>query len=69
MAEFDLLVVNGLVVTTGDTAHYDIAIKYGKIALLAPPGVLDKGQATKVIDAEGGYVTVCYGWDVTTCMN
>ena len=58
MDSFDLLVANGLVVTAADTANYDIAIKNGKIALLAPPGVLDKGKAKKVIDAEGGYVTV-----------
>jgi hypothetical protein len=58
MDGFDLLVINGLVVTASDTAHYDIAIKNGKIALLAPPGLLDKDKANKVIDAEGGYVTV-----------
>lgn len=59
MDSFDLLVINGLVVTASDTANYDIAIKDGKIALLAPPGVLDVKRAKKVIDAEGGYVMVC----------
>jgi dihydropyrimidinase len=58
MDAFDLLVVNGLVVTASDTANYDIAIKDGKIALLAPPGVLKVESAKKVIDAEGGYVMV-----------
>ena len=58
MDGFDLLVVNGLVVTASDTANYDIAIKDGKIALLAPRGVLSKDNAKKVIDAEGGYVMV-----------
>jgi len=58
MDGFDLLVVNGLVVTASDLAHYDIAIKDGKIALLAPPGMLSKTGAKKVIDAEGGYVMV-----------
>jgi dihydropyrimidinase len=58
MDGFDLLVINGLVVTASDTANYDIAIKDGKIALLAPPGVLGKDSAKKVIDAEGGYVMV-----------
>ena len=58
MDSFDLIIANGLVVTAADTANYDIAIKNGKIALLAPPGVLDKGKAKKTIDAEGGYVTV-----------
>ncbi|KAH0840666.1 hypothetical protein FOPE_06034 [Fonsecaea pedrosoi] len=56
MDGFDLLVVNGLVVTASDTANYDIAIKDGKIALLAPPGVLSPSSAKRVIDAEGGYV-------------
>ena len=58
MDSFDLLVANGLVVTAADTANYDIAIKNGKVALLVPPGMLDKEKAKKVIDAEGGYVTV-----------
>lgn len=59
MDKYDLLVVNGLVVTASDTAHYDIAIKDGKIALLAPQGSLSKEDAARVIDAEGGYVMVC----------
>lgn len=58
MDNFDLLIVNGLVVTASDTASYDIAIKDGKIALLAPPGLLSAKNATRVIDAEGGYVMV-----------
>jgi dihydropyrimidinase len=58
MDSFDLLVVNGLVVTASDTAGYDIAIKNGKIVLLAPRGVLSKDKASRVIDAEGGYVMV-----------
>ena len=57
-ASFDLIVVNGLVVTASDTANYDIAIKDGKIALLAPQGLLSKEKAKRVIDAEGGYVMV-----------
>lgn len=58
MDGFDLLIINGLVVTASDTANYDIAIKDEKIALLAPPGVLKKESAKRVIDAEGGYVMV-----------
>lgn len=63
MDPFDLLIVNGLVVTAADTANYDIAIKDGKIALLAPQGALSRGMAKRVIDAEGGYVMVqrCHG--------
>lgn len=58
MDGFDLLVLNGPVVTASDTANYDIAVKNGKIVLLAPPGVLSKEKASRVIDAEGGYVMV-----------
>ena len=58
MASFDLLILNGLVVTASDIGHYDIAIKDEKIALLAPKGSLADAQAKRVIDAEGGYVMV-----------
>jgi dihydropyrimidinase len=58
MDSFDLLVINGLVVTASDTANYDIAVKDGKIVLLAPPGFLAKDKASRVIDANGGYVMV-----------
>ena len=58
MNNFDLLIVNGLVVTASDVAKYDIAIKDEKIALLAPPGVLGKECTERIIDAEGGYVMV-----------
>lgn len=59
MESYDLLVINGLVVTASDVGHYDIAIKDEKIALLAPKGSLAEILAKKVIDAEGGYVMVC----------
>jgi dihydropyrimidinase len=59
MDGFDLLIINGLVVTASDSANYDIAVKDGKIALLAPPGLLKAENAKRVIDAEGGYVMVC----------
>ena len=58
MAFFDLLILNGLVVTASDIGHYDIAIKDEKIALLAVRGSLAEIEAKKVIDAEGGYVMV-----------
>lgn len=59
MDEYDLLIVNGLVVTASDIAKYDIAIKDEKIALLAPHGSLSNEIASKVIDAKDGYVMVC----------
>ena len=58
MDSFDLLILNGLVVTASDIGHYDIAIKDEKIVLLAARGSLAETQAEKVIDAEGGYVMV-----------
>jgi len=58
MAEFDLLVVNGLVITDQETAEYDIAIKDGKIAELGPRGSFEGVKAKKIVDAEGGMVMV-----------
>lgn len=59
MESYDLIVINGLVVTASDVGHYDIAIKDEKIALLAPMGSLTEVAAKRVVDAEGGYVMVC----------
>jgi dihydropyrimidinase len=56
---YDLLVLNGTVVTAADVGDYDIAIKDGKIALLAPKGALAEVSARKIIDADGGFVMVC----------
>ncbi|KIW03785.1 dihydropyrimidinase [Verruconis gallopava] len=53
--DFDLVVTNGVCVTASDIAPLDIAIKDGKIALLAPSGSL-AGTGAREIDAEGGYV-------------
>ena len=58
MELYDLIIINGLVVTASDTGHYDIAIKHEKIALLASKGSLTGIAAKRIIDAEGGYVTV-----------
>lgn len=58
MAEYDLLVLNGLIVTHEDIGEYDIAVKDGKIAEIVPRGALSQVHATKIIDAEGGYVMV-----------
>jgi len=56
--EYDLLVLNGLVVTDNSTGEFDIAVKDGKIVNVAPRGSLSGDSATKTIDAEGGMVMV-----------
>jgi dihydropyrimidinase len=56
--EYDLLILNGIVVTDTSIQDSDIAIKDEKIARIVPRGGLGDVQATKVIDAEGGYVMV-----------
>lgn len=58
--EFDLVVTNGVCVTAADVAPLDIGISGGKIVLLAPSGSLGKAKASKLIDAEGGYVMVSW---------
>ena len=58
MDSFDLVIINGICVTAGDVAPYDIAIKGEKVALLAPSGSLAQAKATRMIDAEGAYITV-----------
>lgn len=58
MAEYDLLVLNGLVVTAEETREFDIAIKDGVIAKVVPRGSLATVTAKKTIDAEGGMVMV-----------
>lgn len=58
MAEFDLLVLNGVVVTDQETGEFDIAVKDGKIAKVAARGTLGESKATKTIDAQGGMVMV-----------
>lgn len=55
---FDLVVTNGVCVTAADVAPLDIGIKGGKIVLLAPSGSLSNAKASRLIDAEGGYVMV-----------
>lgn len=58
MAGYDLIIVNGVVVTDTDIKEYDIAIKDEKIAKIVPRGELKDVKAGKTIDAEGGYVMV-----------
>ena len=58
MAEYDLIVLNGLVVTDQETGECDIAVKDGKIANVVPRGALKGESAKKTIDAQGGMVMV-----------
>jgi len=55
---FDLIVKNGVVATAADLGKYDIGVKDGKIAVLAPLIRTEDSPNAKVIDAEGGFVTV-----------
>ncbi|EAW14617.1 hydantoinase/dihydropyrimidinase family protein [Aspergillus clavatus NRRL 1] len=52
----DCIILNGTVVTAADIGRYDIGIKDGKVALLAPAQALATTPAARVIDAEGAYV-------------
>ncbi|KAL2825501.1 hypothetical protein BDW59DRAFT_172357 [Aspergillus cavernicola] len=55
--KFDCVILHGNVATAADVGHYDIAIKDGKVVLLAPANMLKNCAARRVIDAEGAYVT------------
>lgn len=59
MAEYDLLVLNGLVVTVEEIGEFDIAVRDGKIAKVVKKGGLSGVSAKKTIDAQGGMVMVC----------
>lgn len=54
----DCLVIDGTVVTASDTGRYDIGIKDGKIAVLAPARSLLSSPTSRLIDAQGAYVMV-----------
>lgn len=56
MAEYDLLILNGLVVTVDEIGEFDIAVKDGKIAKVVPKGGLAGASSKKTIDAQGGMV-------------
>jgi dihydropyrimidinase len=58
MASFDLLIINGVVVTAEEVGEFDVCIKNGKIDQLVPRGALKDVSTTKTIDAKGGYVMV-----------
>jgi hypothetical protein len=57
--EYDLIVVNGIVVTELAIRELDIAVRDGVIVKLVERGGLDGvGNAKRVVDAEGGWVMV-----------
>lgn len=60
MADFDLLITNGVVVTAEEHGEFDIGIKDGKIDQVVPRGTFQNVSATKIIDAKGGYVMVSW---------
>ena len=55
-AKYDLIIVNGIVVTDTEIEAWDVAIKGEKIAKLTARGGLKDAKAMRTIDAEGGYV-------------
>lgn len=59
-AEFDLIILNGVVVTDTEVGEYDIAVKDEKIAKVVKRGELGDAKAARTIDAEGGYVMVSW---------
>lgn len=56
--EYDLLVINGIVVTDKEIGEFDIAIKDEKIKKVVPKGTLGNVASKQTIDAKGGYVMV-----------
>jgi dihydropyrimidinase len=57
---FDLIIKNGIIATAADVGKYDIGVKDGKIAALAPSISSEDSPKATVIDAEGGFVTVIF---------
>jgi dihydropyrimidinase len=57
-SEYDLIILNGVVVSDTEVGEYDIAVKNEKVAKVVKRGELKDAKATKTIDAEGAYVMV-----------
>jgi dihydropyrimidinase len=60
MALYDLLILNGIVVTDTEIGEKDIAIKDEKISEVVPKGTLSEATAKRTINAKGGYVMVSW---------
>lgn len=56
--DYDLIITNGICVTASDVAAYDVGIRDEKVVILAPSGSLAQAGTQRLIDAQGGYVTV-----------
>ncbi|KAJ6483629.1 putative aminohydrolase [Mycena vitilis] len=54
--KFDLVILNGVVVTASDTSSFDIGVKDGKIHTLAASFTSEEIGDAQVVDAEGGMV-------------
>ena len=54
--DYDLVIINGVVVTDDEIRNADIAINGEKIAAVDAHGSFKDAKATKTIDAEGGWV-------------
>ena len=57
MGDYDLVILNGVVVTDDSVRDLDVGIKGEKIVALTPRGGLEGVKAGKTIDAEGAYIT------------
>ncbi|KAF2097612.1 D-hydantoinase [Rhizodiscina lignyota] len=56
ISEYDLVILNALLITDTETKECDISVKNEKIDSITAKGALKDAKAKKVIDAEGGYV-------------
>ena len=56
--DYDLLSINGIMVTDTEVGEYDIAVKDEKVTKIFKRGGLQGIKAIRTIDAEGGYVMV-----------
>nr|OQO04092.1 hypothetical protein B0A51_18317 [Rachicladosporium sp. CCFEE 5018] len=55
--DYDLVIINGIVVTDEAISEVDIAIRGEQIASLGPRGSFSNNTIGRTIDAEGGYIT------------
>jgi dihydropyrimidinase len=56
--DYDLVILNCVLVTESETTESDIGIKDERIKVVEAKGKLSGAKAQRIIDAQGGYVTV-----------